>query len=168
MFVFELIDPNDIALGFRGEFEQSTKEKTFEQTKKSYEITWINCVGWIVCLSSKATESNCLVVADDEIRIEFDGLVIRIGFESRVRNDDECGDRLVLIEFGGVRCLLGLSSVIWRRNELPPERLFEFLKNEHFVAIFRSFIKINSYVGLTTRYVDWFDDKRSLSILSFK
>ena len=53
-----------------------------------------------------------MVVADDEIRIEFDGLVIRIGFESRVRNDDECGDRLVLIEFGGVRCLLGLSSVI--------------------------------------------------------
>jgi hypothetical protein len=60
----------------------------------------------MVCLSNKVTESNCFVVADDDIRIVFDAFVIRIGFVSRVKNDVECGDKLVPVEFGGVRCLL--------------------------------------------------------------
>lgn len=39
-----------------------------------------------------------------------------MGLVSRVKNDDECGDKLVPVEFGGVRCLFGLSSVNCRRN----------------------------------------------------
>jgi len=62
------------------------------------------------------TESNCFVVAGDDIRIVFDALVIRIGFVSRFKNDDECGDKLVPVELGGVRCLFGLSSVNCLRN----------------------------------------------------
>jgi hypothetical protein len=75
------------------------------------KFTWVNGAGGIVCLSNKVTESNCFVVAGDDIRIVFDALVIRIGLLSRVKNDDECGDKLVPVEFGGVRCLFGLSSV---------------------------------------------------------
>ncbi len=62
------------------------------------------------------TESNCFVVAGDDIRNVFDAFAIRIGLVSRVKNDDECGDKLVLVEFGGVRCLFGLSSVNCLRN----------------------------------------------------
>jgi len=67
-------------------------------------------------LSNNVTESNCFDVAGDDIRSVLDALVIRMGLVSRVKNDDECGDKLVLAEFGGVRCLCGLSSVNCRRN----------------------------------------------------
>ena len=97
--------------------------------KTNFEITWVNGAGAIDGLNNNVTESSCFVVDDGaDIRSWFDALVIRIGLVSRVKNEDVCGDKLVPVEFGGVRCFVGLSSVNWRRNWLGPLRFTEFLK----------------------------------------
>jgi hypothetical protein len=67
---------------------------------------------------SNCFADNPLLFASDDIRIVFAAFVIRIGLlsfdvDNRLKNDDESGDKLVPVEFGGVRCccLLKLSSV---------------------------------------------------------
>lgn len=115
-------------------------KSVFERNWNSFANTWSNCVCGIVCLSNRATESNCLAVAGDDMRIEFDGLLIRIGLVSRVKNDDEWGDKLVPAEFGGVRCLFGLSSVNWRRKIFGPVRLVGFLEKEQSQYLTKYFV----------------------------
>jgi predicted ATP-dependent Lon-type protease len=84
----------------------------------------------LVCLSNKVTASSVfavgepLFVAVEETRIVFEALLIRMGLFScevdrRVKNDEESGERLVPVEFGGVRCLFGLSSVFKEEKHIP-------------------------------------------------
>ena len=66
-----------------------------------------------IVLSNKVTESNCFVVAGEDIRIVFDCIRYTVLDYCLVleNDDDECGDKLVPVEFGGVRCFIVLSSV---------------------------------------------------------
>lgn len=90
---------------------QTTRANELLRRPRGARLTGIGCVDAIACLSARLTASNCFVVAGEDIRMAFGALLIRIGLVSRAKYVDECGDRLVPAEFGGVRCLLGLSSV---------------------------------------------------------
>jgi hypothetical protein len=88
-----------------------------------FDTTWFDVgVDVVACLSRSVTESSDLtidvpwIVLGDDKRIVLAILGIRMELFScdddrRVRNDDPIGDRLVPVEFGGVRWFIGLSSV---------------------------------------------------------
>lgn len=69
-------------------------------------------------MSNEATGSFCLVV-DAATKRMFVFVRLRLpSFEEiRAKNEDESGERLVPIEFGGVRCRFDPSSVFEKENE---------------------------------------------------
>ena len=130
-FAFDWFVRDGISSDSPVELEESrrTHQSLFLVFFVERQSTWMNGLDAVVCLSNKVTASSVfdvgepLFVAEEDTRIAFEALAIRMGWFScevdrRVKNAEESGERLVPVEFGGVRCLFGLSSVLKTRKNM--------------------------------------------------